>query len=150
MDVALFSEKPKKVSIKMRLLALLAILISVPLNWLSPNRIEKIFTRITKNKPLASEKEVLEIRDAVCTVSRRCRSQEGCLRRSIAVVVAAWLKRRSASWNTGFALEPFRAHAWVEVKGIPIGEPDEINLYTKVISVSAHSEEMPEKNKVST
>lgn len=145
MDVALFSEKPKKVSIIMRLLALLAILISVPLNWFSPNRIEKIFTRITKNKPSASEKEVLEIRDAVCTVSRRCRSQEGCLRRSIAVVVAAWLKRRSASWNTGFALEPFRAHAWVEVKGIPIGEPDEISLYTKVISVAAHSEEKPKK-----
>lgn len=141
MEIPLFSEQPKQVSNGARWFARLAILLSAPLNWLPPSMIEKILSRLTRRYPSASKEQVQVIRDAVCTVSKRCRSQEGCLRRSLAVVVATSLKRRSVSWCTGYALEPFRAHAWVELNNIPIGEPDEISLYSKVISVSNDGEE---------
>lgn len=146
MDIPLFPERPEQVSNGAKWHAILAILLSAPLNWLPPSMIEKILSCLTRRYPSASKEQVQVIRDAVCTVSKRCRSQEGCLRRSLAVVVATWLKRRSVSWCTGYALEPFRAHAWVELKGIPVGEPDEISLYSKVISVPSYGEEITEKN----
>ncbi|NGP57966.1 lasso peptide biosynthesis B2 protein [Paenibacillus thiaminolyticus] len=146
MDIPLFPEQPEQVSSRARWLARLAILLSAPLNWLPPSMIEKILSRLTRRYPSASKEQIQVIRDAVCTVSKRCRSQEGCLRRSLAVVVATWLKRRSVSWCTGYALEPFRAHAWVELNSIPVGEPDEISLYSKVISVSNNGEEITKKN----
>ncbi|MNC44943.1 hypothetical protein D3C75_938720 [compost metagenome] len=141
MDIPLFPEKPGKVSNSAKWNARLALLLSAPLNWLPPSIIEKILYRLTRRYPSASKEQVQVIRDAVCTVSKRCRSQGGCLRRSLAVVVATWLKRRFVSWCTGYALEPFRAHAWVELDSIPIGEPDEMSLYSKVISVSNYDEE---------
>ncbi|WP_208620099.1 lasso peptide biosynthesis B2 protein [Paenibacillus thiaminolyticus] len=141
MDIPLFPEQPEQVSNGARWLARLAILLSAPLNWLSPSMVEKILSRLTRRYPSASKEQVQVIRDAVCTVSKRCRSQEGCLRRSLAVVVATWLIRRSVSWCTGYALEPFRAHAWVELNSTPVGEPDEVSLYSKVISVSNYVEE---------
>ncbi|MED3801033.1 lasso peptide biosynthesis B2 protein [Lysinibacillus xylanilyticus] len=141
MDIPLFPEQPEQVSHRAKWLARLALLLSAPLNWLSPNMIEKILSRLMRRYPSASKEQVQVIRDAVCTVSKRCRSQEGCLRRSLAVVIAMWLKRRSVSWCTGYAQEPFRAHAWVELNSIPVGEPDEISLYSKVISVSNSDEE---------
>ncbi|MFJ8516215.1 lasso peptide biosynthesis B2 protein [Lysinibacillus xylanilyticus] len=145
MDIPLFPEQPEQVSNRAKWLARLALLLSAPLNWLSPNMIEKILSRLMRRNPSASKEQVQVIRDAVCTVSKRCRSQEGCLRRSLAVVIATWLKRRSVSWCTGYALEPFRAHAWVELNSIPVGEPDEISLYSKVISVSNSDEEKSRK-----
>lgn len=141
MNIPLFPEQPEKVSNGAMWLARLAILLSAPLNWLSPITIEKILSRLTRRYPSASKEQVQVIRDAVCTVSKRCRSQEGCLRRSLAVVVATWLKRKSVSWCTGYAPEPFRAHAWVEINNSPVGEPDEVSSYSKVISVTNYSED---------
>lgn len=141
MNIPLFPEQPEEVSTGAIWLARLALLLSAPLNWLSPSRMEKILSRLIRKYPPASKEQVQVIRDAVCTVSKRCRSREGCLRRSLAVVVGTLLKRRSVSWCTGFAMEPFRAHAWVEVNNIPVGEPDEVRSYSKVISVTNSSED---------
>src|SRR5690625_1466913 len=141
MNIPLFPEQPEEVPIGAIWLARLALLLSAPLNWLRPSMIEKILTRLIKRYPPASKEQVKVYRDAVCTVSKRCRSQEGCLRRSLAVVIATCLKRKSVSWCTGYALEPFRAHAWVEVSNTPVGEPDDVSSYSKVISITNSSEE---------
>ena len=141
MNIPLFPEQPEEVSTGAIWLARLALLLSAPLNWLSPSRMEKILSRLIRKYPPASKEQVQVIRDAVCTVSKRCRSREGCLRRSLAVVVGTLLTRKSVSWCTGFAMEPFRAHAWVEVNNIPVGEPDEVRSYSKVISVTNSSED---------
>mgnify|MGYP001203889070 FL=1 len=141
MNIPLFPEQPEEVPIGAIWLARLALLLSAPLNWLRPSMIEKILTRLIKRYPPASKEQVKVYRDAVCTVSKRCRSQEGCLRRSLAVVIATYLKRKSVSWCTGYALEPFRAHAWVEVSNTPVGEPDDVSSYSKVISITNSSEE---------
>lgn len=141
MNIPLFPEQPEEVPLGALWLARLALLLSAPLNWLRPSTIEKILSRLIRNSPPATKEQVQVIRDAVCTVSRRCRSQEGCLRRSLAVVVATRLKGKSVSWCTGCALDPFQAHAWVEVNHIPVGEPDEVRSYSKVIHVTNSSEE---------
>ncbi|MBC2149769.1 lasso peptide biosynthesis B2 protein [Listeria booriae] len=139
MNIQLFPEEIEPASFKETFLARIALLLSAPLNWMSPRRIENILLRLMKSYPIASEIEVKNARNAVCLVSSRCRSQEGCLRRSLAVVLMIWLQRRSVSWCTGYAQEPFRAHAWVEINGHPVGEPEEVHIYSKAICVPHYS-----------
>lgn len=138
MNIPLFSEEFKKATWRMKFLARLALVLSTPLNWISPQRVEHIFYRMMKKLTTASQEQAIDIRNAVCAVSKRCRSQDGCIRRSLTVTMASWLCHRGVSWCTGFAQEPFRAHAWVEVNGNPIGEPEDIKLYTKTIDVIGH------------
>lgn len=142
MNIQLFPEQIDPVPFSARLLARLSLILSAPLNWMSPGRIEKILLRLVKNYPPASEKQVKTARNAVCIVSSRCRSQEGCLRRSLAVVLVLWLQHKSVSWCTGYAQEPFRAHAWVELNECPIGEPAEVQIYSKAIYVPHHSNDI--------
>ncbi|WP_443072538.1 lasso peptide biosynthesis B2 protein [Streptomyces sp. RPT161] len=39
------------------------------------------------------------------------------------------------TWCTGVRTTPFRAHAWVEVGGVPIGEPVPAGYYTPTLKV---------------
>lgn len=145
MNIQLFPEQTEPVTFKARFRACLALMLSAPLNWLSPSSMEKILLRLMRKHPKASEKQVKAARNAVCIVSNRCRSQEGCLRRSLAVALVVWLQRKSVSWCTGYAQEPFRAHAWVEIDDYPIGEQTEVQMYSKVICVPHHSNDEPRK-----
>ena len=145
MNIQLFPEQIDPVSFSARFLARLSLILSAPLNWMSPGRIEKILVKLIKNNPPASEKQVKIARNAVCIVSSRCRSQEGCLRRSLAVVIVLWLQRKSVSWCTGYAQEPFRAHAWIELNECPIGEPVEVQIYSKAICVPHRSNDILRK-----
>ena len=141
MDISLFPEELRQATKRAKFIARLALFLSAPLNWVSPLRIELILSRLTRNLPAATYEQAYEMRNAVCSVSKRCCSQEGCIRRSLAVIIALCLKRCSASWCTGFAQEPFRAHAWIEVNNIAVGEPEEIVLYSKMINVAQVSED---------
>ena len=40
-------------------------------------------------------------------------------------------------WCTGVRTEPFRAHAWVEVDGRPVGEGEDARYYRAVMTVPA-------------
>lgn len=84
---------------------------------------------------IPSEQMVASWRRAVCAVSIRCAGNH-CLQRSAAVVILARLNGFAPVWCTGFRTEPFLAHAWVEVNGVPIGEPPTIASYSKVLSTA--------------
>jgi|GEM_PF-2756484 hypothetical protein len=47
-----------------------------------------------------------------------------CLELSLAFVLFALTKRLSATWCVGVAVDPFRAHAWVEIDEKPFRETD--------------------------
>lgn len=133
MDMQLSHENYSQTKLKYRILARIALLFSYPLTKASPHKIESILNRLNSNKAIASEREVVLARDAICSVSRKCRNQDGCVKRSLAVIVFLILLNKRASWCTGFSMNPFRSHAWVEVNGIPIKELEEISRYEKVI-----------------
>ncbi len=145
MDIQLFPEKIEKVPFGAKILARLALLFSGPLNHMSPGTIEKILKYLVKKNTVATIDQVKTARNAVCTVSNRCRSQEGCLRRSLAIVLMLWLQHKSVSWCTGYAQEPFRAHAWVELNDVPIGEYSEVQMYSKAICVKHNSNNIVKK-----
>lgn len=133
MDMQISQENYTLVNFKSRLLARFSLVLSYPLTKLSPATIEIVINRLCKSKITAKETEAELARDSICMVSRKCRNQDGCVKRSLGVIAYLLLHNKKASWCTGYAMNPFRSHAWVEVNEIPIKETDDINQFERVI-----------------
>lgn len=133
MDMQLSQENYIYVQFKHRLLARIALVLSFPLTKMAPSKIEFLINHFGKEKGYATEKEIELARDAMCTVSRKCRNQDGYVKRSLGVIFFLLLLNKRASWCTGFAMDPFRSHAWVELSGNPIKELEEVIRYEKVV-----------------
>ena len=137
MTIQLFPEQLAQTSFRDRMRARAAVLMSNRLAKSKPERIERVIGRWAAKYPVTDIESAYKDRAAVCSVSGRARSRQGCLLRSISVARAAKLRRRSITWCSGFAVEPFRGHAWVEVGGVPIMENEELREYTKSVEVRA-------------
>lgn len=66
----------------------------------------------------------------------RCRGQGGCLQRSLATVLLCRTRGTWPTWCAGVRTSPFRAHAWVQVDGTPIGEPEPAGYYRPMMTVN--------------
>lgn len=104
---------------------------------LPPQRLGRVIGFVHKGARRPTKLFAQQARDRVCEVSVRCTGQ-GCLQRSVAVIVYSRFYGYAPDWCAGFALEPFTAHAWVEVEGEPIGEPPKVSDY-----IVAHSVRLP-------
>lgn len=87
---------------------------------------------------VASLEEASTARANICAVSKRCAGQ-GCLQRSIAVILLCRFSGCAPTWRTGYQLDPFVAHAWVEVNGKPVTEPNVVASFSVVLEVRPHS-----------
>lgn len=119
---------------KLRMLARPSVLLARLLVMLSPITLHRVLALITVGTGRPGAQEVLEWRNAVNGVSKRC-AGNGCLQRSVAVTLLAAAHRRSPEWCTGFRTDPFAAHAWVELDGRPIGETEAITTYKRVMTM---------------
>ncbi|MEV1199314.1 lasso peptide biosynthesis B2 protein [Microbispora rosea] len=117
--------------VRYRAQARLAITVARVLILLSPNRLAAVLTWLCRGVAHASATDAGEARNVVCALSPRCAGQ-GCLQRSVAVVILCRLRGSAPDWRAGFAMHPFTAHAWVEVDGRPVGEPEKVSAYTVV------------------
>jgi hypothetical protein len=134
MPVAL--EPRPRVSRRRRVAALAAVSAATLLERLPPRRLRRVLEAARRGARPATAAQALAARDAVVAVSIRCAGQ-GCLRRSVAVVLLCRMGGAWPDWCTGVRVEPFRAHAWVEANGAAIGELDDMHLYHKTMSVPA-------------
>jgi hypothetical protein len=101
---------------------------------LSPGRLRQALSWLSRGSRPATADQALAARTAVISVSVRCAGQ-GCLQRSVATVLLCRLSGAWPDWCTGVRTEPFRAHAWVEVAGVPVGEGPEAPFFRTVIAV---------------
>ena len=116
---------------------LLARISSVSAYWLikmKPSRLEWVMRHVAVLNGVADYAKVEYLRTAVNSVSARC-AGNGCLQRSVAVMLLARLYRISLIWRCGFRTKPFIAHAWVESDGQPVGENIELSDF--LISLEA-------------
>ncbi|MEV8636248.1 lasso peptide biosynthesis B2 protein [Streptosporangium sp. NPDC051023] len=120
-----------------RIQARAAIAVARMMILLSPDRLAAVLSRLCRGVAQTSVGEAGKARDMVCALSRRCAGQ-GCLQRSVAVVILCRLQGNAPDWCAGFALHPFIAHAWVEVNGLPIGEPEKVSAYQVVHAARVH------------
>ncbi|NJQ04948.1 MULTISPECIES: lasso peptide biosynthesis B2 protein [Streptomyces] len=99
-----------------------------------PQRLRGLLELVSRGARPATSAEAMEAREAVVAVSVHCAGQ-GCLERSIATFLLCRLSGRVPEWRTGVRLEPFRAHAWVAVGGVPVGEHEEVATYAVTMGV---------------
>lgn len=98
------------------------------MSYLPPERIQRAVRWICTGASYAAPGHAKTAREAICAISKRCAGQ-GCVQRSIAVVILCRFDGFAPDWRTGFGIEPFTAHAWVEVDTLPIGEPEAVANY---------------------
>lgn len=100
---------------------------------LPPARLHRVLSMISKGARPASHEQALRARHAAVAVSARCAGL-GCLQRSVATALMCRARGRWADWCTGFRVQPFAAHAWVEVGGRPVGEPVDMSMFQTVLA----------------
>jgi Transglutaminase-like superfamily len=101
-----------------------------------PHRIRRllgVLRRGTREADLPQAQRAFAI---VTTVSLRCASGHGCLRRSLAIILLCRLRGVRATWRVRFRSPPPQSHAWVEAGGEPVCETvDPRTIYTPMITV---------------
>ena len=100
---------------------------------LPPARLHRVLRLLSRGAKPATHEQALRAREAAVAVSDRCAGL-GCLQRSVAAALMCRAQGRWADWCTGFRVEPFAAHAWVEVEGRPVGEPGDMSMFRTVLA----------------
>lgn len=124
-DLVLNAQPRGRTSASDRLRARVVVVAARALAAVPPDRLVRALSRISRGAGPADMEMAARARDAVLTVSVRC-SGRYCLDRSIAIALWCRLKGTWPQWYSGIATEPFRAHAWVSVDGVPVGEPEAV------------------------
>ncbi|KAB2352445.1 lasso peptide biosynthesis B2 protein [Actinomadura rudentiformis] len=128
-------EPSVRLSWRRRIAARFAVASASVLMRLPPRRLRQVLGVLSRRAAPATKDQALAARNAVVSVSVRCAGQ-GCLQRSVATVLLCRLGGTWPDWCTGVLTDPFRAHAWVEAEGIPVGEGTGMPPFRKLITVS--------------
>ncbi|WP_326686306.1 lasso peptide biosynthesis B2 protein [Streptomyces sp. NBC_01795] len=129
-------QRSTNVPFRLRLLARLTVTVAWLLIRLSPGRQRRVLSVAARRARPATYEKTLDCRQAVVTVSRKCAGL-GCLQRAVATALLCRMHGTWPEWCTGVRTEPFRAHAWVEAEGRPVGEGDDIRLFHKMLHIPA-------------
>ena len=127
-------EQRTKLSVKNKITALFCANVSFFLIKLPPKKLSEVIEKLSKNTRKALPKEVESWRTSINSINVRC-AGNGCLQRSVAVMLRGIIARRTPDWVSGFQVSPFIVHAWVEVDGIPIGEEMDLSNFQKILFV---------------
>lgn len=115
---------PRSVPLTRRVRALVAVGLARLLATQPPARIRAVLRRLGRGGRPAGHDEAARARADVVAVSLTCAAREGCVPRSLAVVLLCRASGRRVTWCVGARrVPPFGAHAWVEVDGRPVDEP---------------------------
>lgn len=136
MTIPVTAEEPIALTAGQRGQALVAVGLARLLILLPPKRLRRVLSALSRGARPATEAQARFARQAAVTVSARCAGL-GCLQRSVAAVLLCRAHRRWPDWCSGFRTRPFGAHAWVEVDGVPVGEPVELSRFRTVLAVRA-------------
>ncbi|SRR5579875_1374 len=101
---------------------------------LPPARLQRVLRLMSWGTRPVGYADALRARQSTVAVSTRCAGL-GCLQRSVATVLLCRARGGWADWCTGFRVQPFAAHAWVEVDGLPVGEPYDMSMFHTVLAV---------------
>ena len=116
--------RPRSVPLARRLRALAAVGLARMLATQPPARIRTVLRSLARGGRPATYAQAARARADVVAVSLTCAAREGCVPRSLAVVLLCRALGRRVTWCVGARrVPPFGAHAWVEVDRQPVDEP---------------------------
>lgn len=136
MTTPVIPESAQRLSVRQQLGPRCAVAAARLLVMLSPARLQRVLRWLSKGARPAEYAGALRARQSAVAVSTRCAGL-GCLQRSVATVLMCRARGEWPDWCTGFRVEPFAAHAWVEVGGLPVGEPFDMSTFRTVLAVRA-------------
>ncbi|MFJ4200807.1 lasso peptide biosynthesis B2 protein [Streptomyces sviceus] len=142
MSMPVVSERSGRISWHRHITARCAVGAAHLLAKVPPRRLRRVLRTVSRGSRPATAAQTLDARTSVVSVSAWCAGQ-GCLERSIATVLLCRLHGTWPDWCTGVRTRPFRAHAWVEAEGRPVGEPEDTGLFRAMISVRHPATEQP-------
>ncbi|MEU9986999.1 lasso peptide biosynthesis B2 protein [Streptomyces sp. NPDC048045] len=129
------------VPLRDRLAARLAVAVARPLAALPAGRLRRLLCVVRRGASPATPAQALAARQAVVAVSTRCAGQN-CLQRSVATALMCRTRSAWPVWCVGVRTQPFRAHAWVEVDGLPVGEPHAPGYYHLMLAVGPPTDDV--------
>ncbi len=110
---------------------------------LSPERQFALLGTVRRGARASRADEVHRARDAVLSVSVMC-TGPWCLQRSIATALLCRICGTWPEWCVGVRTEPFTAHAWVQVDGMPIDEDTEqLDRFHRMVVIRPRSRTEP-------
>ncbi|MDI5976097.1 lasso peptide biosynthesis B2 protein [Amycolatopsis magusensis] len=107
-----------------------------------PRTIRRVLRFCARGARPANHPDAERARQLVVSASIRC-AGAGCVPRSIATALLCRIGGTWPTWQSGVRLNPFSAHAWVEVDGHPVGEPATTLEVKPLITVPAGSRPPP-------
>jgi transglutaminase superfamily protein len=123
-----------KPTVAQRVLGFAAVTVARGLAALPPKRIRQVLGVVRRGARPATYDEALRARTIVTTVSVRCAGRY-CLDRSLATALLCRVTGTWPRWCAGVrTIPPFASHAWVEVDGRPVGEPEIVAGYRAMVS----------------
>ncbi|MFI0264683.1 lasso peptide biosynthesis B2 protein [Streptomyces sp. NPDC017056] len=111
-----------------------AVLVARTLANRPPAKIRSVLVRLRGNARPSTYEEAARARAEVVTVSTFC-AGEGCLPRAIATALLCRARGSWPTWCSGVRVMPFLAHAWVEVDGEPVDEPQPAGYHHALIRI---------------
>jgi hypothetical protein len=138
MTMPVTSEPAARLAWRRQVTARAAVAAARLLGLLPPRRLRQVLRLACVGTRPAAAAQALAARQAVVSVSPRCAGQ-GCLERSVAIVLLCRARGTWPDWCAGFRTEPFRAHAWVEAEGAAVGESGDMTLFHAVMAVRART-----------
>lgn len=139
MSSPIYMEKRTLLSLRERWCARIGTSVAFWLVKLKPGMLVRVLKSIAVTHGEADYSEVERIRTSINSVSARC-AGNGCLQRSVAAMIIARMKGIPLAWRSGFRINPFIAHAWVEVDGRPVGETMDLTSFHISLAVGANDD----------
>lgn len=128
---------PHSVPFPRRLLVRGVILFARLLATRSPRRIRAVLGLVRGRVRPSRFEEARVARDEVNAISLVCAGREGCLPRSLAIVLLCRLRGHWPTWCVGVRrLPPFGAHAWAEAEGRPVDDDYPPNYFRPFFTVA--------------
>ena len=117
--------------------ALVGWFVAVALKWLSLAQIMSVSRWLARRcRRPATRDEALRALALMDAGARFVPYRVACLERSLGVLLLMGSRRLGITWCQGVRTSPFASHAWVELSGEPIGEPDTTATYQRLLVIS--------------
>lgn len=129
------AQRVGRLPVRQRPAALIAVGAGRVLAHLPPRRIRAVLTLARRGAAPATHQQAKDAHDAVLAASVLCGGRY-CLQRSLATTLLCRIRGVWPTWCTGVRTAPFAAHAWVEVDGQQIGEPQGPGYYRPLIVIA--------------
>jgi hypothetical protein len=124
-----WEERDRKRPLPLRIRTRLAVAGARLLARLPAIRLRRVLERLSRGARPSTFDEAAGARRSVLSASMPMHGWHACLARSLAIALLCRLEGHWPTWCSGVTISPPPlAHSWIQVDGLPVGEPEDLQL----------------------